>query len=232
MSPFGDRRGAASFFGPLLLLLCALAFFGWLAHEVLQGRTQAFDERWRAAVHACANPVLTLALRCVTVIGAPGFGVALAAALFWMLWKAHNRHAALLIVVTGGGAAVLDQVLKRTFERPRPEPFFGLAKPDSWSFPSGHALFSMSFYLLLAWLLHARLGPLARVIAWSSALALALLIGFTRVYLGVHYPSDVLGGYAVGGAWMLAVTLGDRWGRSRQPDRIDPAYLRHLRSEP
>ena len=215
-----------------MLLLCAVAFFGWLASQVLEGHTQAFDDQWRAAIHAYANPVLTLGVRCLTIVGSPGFGVVLAAALFWLLWKSDNRHAAILIVVTAGGAAFLDQVLKRIFDRPRPEPFFGLAKPDSWSFPSGHSLFSMAFYLLLAWLIQSRLGPLARVAVWAAALALALAIGFTRVYLGVHYPSDVLGGYAVGAAWMLAVTLGDRWGRSRQPDRIDPAYLRRLRSEP
>ena len=88
--------------------------------------------------------------------------------------------------------------------------------PDSFSFPSGHALFATCFFGGLAVLLSHRLrSRLLQVLIWIVALLLIVLIGASRVYLGVHYPTDVLGGFAVGIVWVVSVALGDRLAERR-----------------
>jgi undecaprenyl-diphosphatase len=106
----------------------------------------------------------------------------------------------------------LDVGLKELFARARPQAFFDDYRiPKSFSFPSGHALFAVCFFGGLAVLLSHRLrGRLARILVWAIALVLIFLIGVSRVYLGVHYPTDVLGGFAVGTVWVASVALGDR----------------------
>jgi undecaprenyl-diphosphatase len=95
------------------------------------------------------------------------------------------------------GAVALENGLKYAFHRARPEPFFAMA-PETYSFPSGHALFSTCFYGALAGLLAANVkGASLRAAIWVAAGMLVLAIGLSRVYLGVHYPTDVIGGYLV-----------------------------------
>ena len=127
------------------------------------------------------------------------------------------RRGALLVVVTLAGAGLLDVGLKLFFQRARPEPFFpDYPLPDSFSFPSGHALFATCFFGGLAVLLSHRLrSRLLQVLIWIVALLLIVLIGASRVYLGVHYPTDVLGGFAVGIVWVVSVALGDRLAERR-----------------
>jgi Membrane-associated phospholipid phosphatase len=87
----------------------------------------------------------------------------------------------------------------------RPEPFFGTA-PETYSFPSGHALFSACFYGALAWLLGAALRNFgARAAIWAMSLALIAAIGLSRLYLGVHYPTDVIAGYLVAVFWITGL---------------------------
>jgi undecaprenyl-diphosphatase len=114
------------------------------------------------------------------------------------------------------GASVLDTVLKLAFHRARPEPYFGYVLPESYSFPSGHALFSFCFFTAGAALLAPRLQHSAlRWLVWAVAASLILAIGFSRIYLGVHYPSDVLAGYAVGLIWSSVLIVGDRLAHAR-----------------
>jgi undecaprenyl-diphosphatase len=103
--------------------------------------------------------------------------------------------------------------LKLIFRRARPEAFFGYAEPITYSFPSGHSIVSACFYGVLAAILTARMKSRARRIAiWMAAALLAFLIGLSRIYLGVHYPSDVLAGYAAAVIWVVAVRTGyERW---------------------
>jgi undecaprenyl-diphosphatase len=132
------------------------------------------------------------------------------------LWRGWRRGA-LLVVLTLAGAALLNWLLKISFARVRPEAFFDYPLPGSPSFPSGHALFAASVFGGLAALLSARVKHgLLRVVIWSGATLLILLIGFSRVYLGVHYPSDVLAGYSVAVIWVTFVAVGDRLARHRR----------------
>ena len=199
----------------------ALLLFSWLGREVVAGITPVSDERLRNAIHAHASPQLTGIMLAASLYGGPSWlvplGLALALAFFIHGW----HRGALLVVITVGGAALLNALLKQGFARPRPAPFFDYPLPASASFPSGHAFFAASFLGGLAVLVSARIRSLAvRVALWIVALSLILLIGISRVYLGVHYPSDVFAGYTVAVVWVAAVALGDRVASHRRNRRV------------
>lgn len=130
-----------------------------------------------------------------------------------MNWK----RAVWVFLMTMAGAGILLNSLKFSFRRPRPEPYFDTVLPSSYSFPSGHALFAVAFFGVLAWLIAARIkNRLAQILIWTVAVWLILLIGFSRIYLGVHYPSDVAAGYAAGFVWVFSVAFGDFWLKRRK----------------
>ena len=200
----------------LLTAAAALLLFTWLGREVLQGEVLAFDERFRALVHGVASPRLTVLMRAASRYGGPGVlvpvGLLVAVAFLIKGW----HRGALLVVVTLAGSGLLNGLLKFSFARVRPASFFDYPLPGSPSFPSGHALYAASVFGGLAVLLAARIRsrPL-RVGIWFVSISLILLVGASRVYLGVHYPSDVLAGYAIGIIWVTTVALGDRLARHR-----------------
>jgi membrane-associated phospholipid phosphatase len=207
--------GLATLFG-LAVAALALFSFGWLADEMLEGETLATDLAIRAAVHTLAAPGLTRGLVLVSTLGGPAvlvpLGVALAALFAWRRWW----RGAMLLVMSMLGAGMLDAVLKLAFRRPRPTPYFDYPAPASFSFPSGHALFAFCFFATGAALLAPRLvHPALRRLVWLGAAVVILVIGFSRVYLGVHYPSDVLAGYAAGLIWSSIIMLGDRLAHAR-----------------
>ncbi|MBA3345852.1 MAG: phosphatase PAP2 family protein [Gemmatimonadales bacterium] len=222
----GRLIGAALGLG-LLAAIASLGLFTWLADEVVEGDTQAIDDWLLLGLHDFATPWLTDLMRIASVWGAPSrlaiFGAAAAAYFLVRGW----RRGTVLIGVTLAGGALLDTVLKQTFGRARPTPFFDhYPAPETFSFPSGHALFSVCFFGGVAALLAARIRrPAFRVAVWLLAGAVIVLIGLSRVYLGVHYPSDVIAGYSAGTIWVAAVALADRVAERRRTRR-------GLRSEP
>ena len=174
----------------------ALLIFAALALLVERGETLEFDLAVRAGVHSWAFPALTAVMRVITTLGSGYFLVPLAALLCarWLMFG--NRRAAVLLAAGAGGAEGLSDLLKILFHRPRPEVFFGLAPAETYSFPSGHAFVPAVYFGILAGILAA--GPRGR----AAVIVLALVLGFSRVYLGYHYPSDVLAGWALAVAWM------------------------------
>ena len=219
---FDRVRGALS---SILLMGIALAIamillFAWLADEVLEGETKSFDENVREFVHQLASPALTALMRVVTILGSTGFLITLGVIIAIIFLIIGWRRRIILFAVTMAGAAILNVTLKASFHRIRPVPFFDTPLPNSYSFPSGHALFSFCFYGVLAALIaHRRRPAAARIIVWSLATLLILLIGCSRIYLGVHYPSDVLAGYVAALIWVLAVALGYQILRRRKNDK-------------
>lgn len=139
----------------------------------------------------------------ITQLGSPGvFVVATLVAIY--LWRAG---ATLLLWTWLGaniGGVTIEHVLKSTVHRSRPQYGAAYLHGQSYSFPSGHTMASTICYFLLAYLvwIHPRTTPLARRVAWIMSGALVFSIGLSRLYLGVHYPSDVLGGFAAGLAWL------------------------------
>jgi undecaprenyl-diphosphatase len=201
----------------LLAAAGALALFSWLGHEIMTDVTLRLDDRIRLAVHSVASPRLTAIMEALSLYGGPiglvPLGIVLAAIFLFKRW----HRGALLVVVTMAGAGLLDALLKQSFRRVRPAAFFDYPLPTSASFPSGHAFFAASFFGGLAMLASARIrNPLLQALIWTGAAVLILLVGLSRVYLGVHYPSDVLAGYAAATVWVAAVAFGDRIVRYRR----------------
>ena len=186
-----------------LSALGALLFFAWIAEEMLEGDTARFDSMVTAAVHAHASAPATVLMKALTVLGSSAVMTPLAILTLILCYTRREFHALKTLAVTFGAALMLELLLKWAFHRPRPVPFFDLPAPASFSFPSGHALFSFCFFAGVAALLSPGLARLeAKLALWTVALALILGIGFSRIYLGVHYPSDVLAGYAAGIVWV------------------------------
>jgi undecaprenyl-diphosphatase len=196
----------------LLIAIASVFFFGWIAGEVLEGDTQRFDDAVLVDVHRLATPVLTRVMKITTNLGSTLFlvtlGICVAAAFIYT----RHRRALILFAVTMAGAVILNFSLKSSFQRARPEPYFNTPLESSFSFPSGHALFSLCFYSILAWLITSRIQKRSlQICIWTAAVLLVLSIGFSRIYLGMHYPSDVIAGYAAAFVWIIAVSFGDFW---------------------
>lgn len=171
----------------------------WLA-MLLLGRG-ALDRRIYEALYAGGRPALVTIARIFTALGEPtvlvGAGFLVAG---WLWWNGRARFALMLLAVILVGRGITE-VEKLAVARPRPELEPHLAIVRTWSFPSGHATSSMIFYLTLALALGA--GKPWQRIAAAAAVLLSLLIGVSRVMLGVHWPSDVVGGWAFGLLWVL-----------------------------
>lgn len=201
-----EQRAILGAFRSLLLAGIALAVFGWLAAQVVTAGTERFDISIRDAIHQWASPTATVWMLRVTRLG--NWYVLLTGVLILLTFLLLRRRMqdARLLVVTMLGAELLDAILKMTFRRPRPDAFFGFVTPTTYSFPSGHALVTLCFAVFLAGLIamHVRRAWL-RWAVWGIAAVVILLVGLSRVYLGVHYPSDVLAGYVAAIAWMSAV---------------------------
>ena len=211
--------GAALLVG-LLAAAAALMLFAWLGGEVREGEAFTLDEIIRRLVHRVASPPLTALMLGASRYGGPVYLIpaVLGVALAFLI--AGWRRGAVLVIITVAGAGLLNWLLKLYFARARPDPFFDYPLPGSPSFPSGHALYAASILGGLAALLTARIEnhPL-RLMVWSVCLGLVALIGISRIYLGVHYPSDVLAGFAVGVIWVAAIALGDRLAQHRRRRR-------------
>ena len=195
------RRAAA-----LITACAALAGFLWLAVQVSHDATVHFDAAVRASVHSHASPAVTSFMRRITMYGSEWFLVPFGGLLCLWFVKRGRPKDAVRLAVASLGAEVLNQVLKLLYHRIRPEAFFDYAQPSSFSFPSGHAIVSACFYGMLAMILAARLqGFAARALIVFAAAALVITIGISRVYLGVHHPTDVLAGYLMAVVWISLI---------------------------
>jgi undecaprenyl-diphosphatase len=200
-----------------LAAAAGLVVFGYLAREVWTQQTIRFDRSVRDGVHSWATPGLTTAMRTVTWFGSVPAFLVIGSLAVWRLLSAGRRHAAMILPIALVGAELLDQILKLAFHRARPPSFFGLHE-IGYSFPSGHSVSSACFYGVLAAIFTVRSSPLRRAALWTGAALLALAIGLSRIYLGVHYPSDVVAGYAAAIVWVAAVRAGyEIWLRRRRP---------------
>jgi undecaprenyl-diphosphatase len=208
--------------GALLIAATALFVFGWLAEEMLEGDTRQFDAFVRTAVHQLATPGLTRLMQVFSFLGSVAAVTTMCLVVICVSHYFRHARTAALLAITMLGVAALDVALKHAFHRPRPVAFFG-ATPSSYSFPSGHALGSFCFYGILAAILTAHLpGRGAKFCVWTAAAILVGMIGLSRIYLGVHYPSDVMAGYCAGAVWVGAVGFLDRSLRLGEREKPAP----------
>ncbi len=200
----------------LMVLFGALLYaFVQIASEVIEGDTRHYDE---ALLRFLRNPAdlndplgpwwVELMFRDLTALGGTSVLALLTTFAIGYLFLIGKRANALLVVVAVVGGALLSHFLKLGFDRPRPEVVAKLAEVRTLSFPSGHAMLSAVTYMTLGALVARVQGGLhARAYLMSIAVILTVVVGSSRVYLGVHYPSDVLAGWCAGAAWALACWL-------------------------
>jgi undecaprenyl-diphosphatase len=212
-----SRIAQDELFQVLLVTLVVVAgawVFVELAGHVLEGDTQAFDRQLLQALRSPENPEwprgprwLVEVGRDVTAFGSSVVVALLTAAVVGYLWLQRKFGALWFVVVATTGGGLLSRLLKEFFarERPNPVPCLWVSSP---SFPSGHAILAAVVYLTLGILL-ARLEPrpLLKAYFLGVMMVLTFLVGTSRVYLGVHYPTDVLGGWTVGLVWGLLCWL-------------------------
>lgn len=217
----------------LAAAMVTLVFLAWLSEEVLEGQTRAFDDTTRTAIHSFASPTLTTSMRVISFFGSTLFLIIATTAIVLLFILQRWRREAILLGLTMLGASTLNTTLKLAFQRPRPVPFFSLASPDSYSFPSGHALASFCFFGALAAILTARFSSRrAWFIIWTASCLLILLIGFSRIYLGVHYTTDVIAGYAAALIWVLTVNFVEQHLAQRRKRRDLDREMRQDRVAP
>jgi undecaprenyl-diphosphatase len=185
------------------------AFVVWafvdLTDEVLEGESRAFDTTVLLWIHSTFPGWLDGPMSIVTALGYYWFVLPLLGVVLFFFYRRGWRLSAILLVVSTAGSVVLTTVLKSVFERTRPELFDSGYQASFYSFPSGHATVAVGFYGMLTLILAYRLRGKAR---WALAIAgviVVLLIGFSRLYLGVHYPTDVLAGYLSALLWLVCV---------------------------
>lgn len=212
--PASEVAAAALLLGLVVVVALAVGFTEVL-DDVLEGDGIAEIDhpvtRWLAAHR---DLWLTTALRAVTVGGDPGFLAALALPIAVAAgWRCRSWRPVVLAVVAGAGVPLVLFTAKALVGRNRPPLPLALVDADGYSFPSGHATGTAAITVISAWMLTRWLIPWwsGRVTVWAVAIGSALLIGFSRVYLGVHYLSDVLSGWLLGMAWAGTVMLVGSW---------------------
>jgi undecaprenyl-diphosphatase len=193
-----------------LVDLFGLALFFGLAHEVLEGETLPYDRTLELWLHRFDVGPLTLLMRGLTDLASvPGLAILSAVVALIALWQRRWRLAGVWVGLCAG-TGLLVTALKLLFARTRPDLFRLLALPHSFSFPSGHATGSSALFGTLA-LMVAQVRPGWMGRAMAVALLLILGVGASRIYLGVHWPTDVLAGYLLG--TLLALNAAVAMGR-------------------
>ena len=205
------KQNVLSLAGFSIAAFLALGFFE-IADDMAEGDTHGIDRAILLALREPGDPANPIGgpFTEQTMIELTSFGdnavlfvVTGAVALYLLL--AGKRGLALLALGASISGAVLTTVLKGFFDRPRPDFVAHVVEATSASFPSGHAMMSAVVYLTLGGMLAAAQSRRRlKAFALGFAIVLTLMVGFTRMYLGVHYPTDVLAGWALGAAWALA----------------------------
>lgn len=211
------RRLSPGLITAVVAVAVLLGGFGLLADEVLEGDTLSFDNAVIAMFREPGNPADPLgpvwveeAVRDITSLGSFSvLGLLVAAVVIYLAIDGKGREAVFVAFAVLTGTAI-STGLKMLFDRPRPD-FASAAEVFTASFPSGHATVSAVVYLTLGALLaEANTRPVLKAYFLVVSIILTVIVGISRIYLGVHFPTDVIGGWALGGAWALLCWVGWR----------------------
>nr|WP_211112433.1 phosphatase PAP2 family protein [Azospirillum sp. SYSU D00513] len=216
-------RHELAILGGALAVAALLSAFVALAGEVLEGETQALDRLLLLALRDAADPSNPLGpswveemARDITALGSMTVLILITLAAVGFLLLMEKRSAPLFLLASVGGGILLSTLLKLGIDRARPDLVPHGQVVYTASFPSGHSMLSAVVYLTLGALL-ARFVPRRRLKAYVLVIAilLTLMVGMSRVYLGVHWPTDVLAGWTAGAAWALLCWVAAAWLQSR-----------------
>lgn len=214
------------------LLIAALSLWGFhhIADEVLEQETQAIDTQILLTIRQWHTPVLDQIMVFLSDLGRPTVLLIASLLLAIPLLRLRRRAETMTIALAALGAVLLNQLLKNWFARTRPELWQRIVAVKYYSFPSGHAMVSMVVYGILGYLLSVHF-PRWRVLIGSLTALLIGAIGFSRLYLGVHWPTDVVAGYAAGLVWLMTCILSLEVWKHRLDRRPEPDNIR-LNREP
>ena len=194
----GSSIGVVSFVGCLALLMV----LGWLCQEVWEREAFSFDTNILLWIHQSATPILDSIMLNITGLADPPMVAAIFFGTTFWLWRRRKYSQIKVFAIACIGGLALNIGLKIFFAKPRPQLWHQLIVETSSSFPSGHALGSMVVYGFLAYLLATEFPRSSRLI-YAVMTGLILLIGLSRLYLGVHWLTDVIAGYLVGFLWVI-----------------------------
>ncbi|GLX68670.1 phosphatase PAP2 family protein [Paenibacillus glycanilyticus] len=190
--------------------------FGWIGQLVSGQRIAAFDHRITNMVRSSQSDAMTILMKGFTDLGA-GFWVIITIVLFaGGLGLIGYRRELIFYLGVIGGSALLNLLLKVIFQRARPD-INRIVEATGFSFPSGHSMSAFTLYGITIYFLwkHLKIGWM-RVTVIAIGIVIIAMIGISRIYLGVHYPSDVLGGYLVSAAWLtMSIGLYERFLKER-----------------
>ena len=215
------RRGEVAVLGALLAIATAIWCFVELAGEVIEGETARIDTALLMAFRSPSDPTqpigprwLVETMRDFTALGSFGvLGLVTAMAAGYLFVVAKWRAALVLLLSVVAGVTI-STILKDVIDRPRPDLSQTMVYVSSASFPSGHSMMSAVVYLTIgAMIARMQTDLRAKYYIMSWAVLLTLLVGITRIYLGVHWPTDVLAGWIVGSAWAIFCWVVMRWVR-------------------
>jgi undecaprenyl-diphosphatase len=221
MAWLGGRTGAV-LIAALVVVLAVWAFIA-IADAVKEGHTQRFDDwaiRSLRKPHDLSEPIgpswVEEAARDVTALGGVVVLTLVTCAVAGFLWLREKYHALWLVIIATVGGQLLSTALKHVFNRPRPQLVAHLSRVYTTSFPSGHSMLSAVVYLTLGTLLASFVEERRlKFYFLSVAMFLTFIVGVSRVFMGVHYPTDVLAGWSAGLAWALVCWMVSRWLQRR-----------------
>jgi membrane-associated phospholipid phosphatase len=214
-----DRR-TWTLLGLLAVLFGSVFAFAQVTEDYLtRDPLVDWDVRFASWLHAHSSDWLVAVFKVVTLAGNSVVLIVVVGALAVVFIRRGRMNDAAVLIAALGGAGVINALLKLVFQRPRPELAF--VHLETYSFPSGHAAVATATFTTLAFLIGRRSGRRRAVTVAAAATALIVLVGFSRLYLGVHYLSDVLAGWSFGLAWaslcLIAYTLyGGRGGTASE----------------
>lgn len=194
------QRNFVKKYAKLVILLACAVIFWEILENIFQNEIGYFDSTIYSFVSKCITPITTVILKCITNLG--GAFVVISVALGMLLFmknKKYGIYASINLVIV----AAINQALKYVIQRPRPTEF-RIIDESGYSFPSGHSMVSMAFYGLLMYFAYKKIqNKYLKCTVCIGLAILILLIGLSRIYLGVHYASDVIGGFCFSIAYLI-----------------------------
>lgn len=201
----------------VILLIMFIISFSLIAYFVEAEKLISFDTRVIAFVQSFESKFLTAIMKFLSFIGSTVAVIFITIGSAFFLYRIlHHRRELILLAITMIGSTLLNMLLKSFFQRARPE-INQIVFEEGFSFPSGHSMAAFSLYGVLTFLLWRHIKTrMGRGLLLTVNSLMILLIGLSRIYLGVHYPSDVIGAYAASGFWLFTVIWYFQWLQDRK----------------